>query len=146
MKIIKVSTDNIVSIHDYPAGSFREKNTVLAELIGNGCEMIESVKPKRLYEKLKFQYRPTENEGESVAMIVDEEGLLKDEIVVNPIGSYLYEIDKHGCPIVGNILFVGEQISSDGILLCGLSDTNFTKLKYWLDKMVSSLNLDEGGK
>lgn len=140
MKIIKVSTDNVVSVHDYPEGSFREQNAVLVELIGNGCEMLECVRPKRLYEKLRFQCQPTINEGESVTMLVDEEGLLKDEIVVNPIGRYLYEIDKHGYPIAGNILFVGEQMSGDDILYCGLSDTNFLRLKYCLDKMVSCLS------
>lgn len=140
MKIIRVSTDNEVTVHDYPEGSFSQQNAVLNELIGNGCEIFESVSPKRLYEKLRFQCEPTMNEGESVSMLVDEEGLLKDEPIINPIGSYLYETDKHGCPIVGNILFVGEQISGDDILYCGLSDTNFTRLKDCLDKMVSGLN------
>lgn len=140
MKIIRVSTENEVTVHDYPEGSFSQQNAVLTELIGNECEMFEGVRAKRLYERLGFPFLPAMNEGESVSMLVDEEGLLKEEPVINPIGSYLYETDKHGYPIVGNILFVGEQKVGDIILYCGLSDKNFTRLKDCLDKMASGLN------
>ncbi|MDO4301817.1 MAG: hypothetical protein Q4D26_10550 [Clostridia bacterium] len=140
MKIIRVTTDNKVTAHDYPEGDFSRQNTALSELIGNGCELVERVHPKRLYEKLKFSCQPTMNEGESVSMLVDEEGLLKDDVIVNPIGSFLYETDKHGYIIAGNILFVGEQIAGDGISYCGLSDINFNRLKTCLEQMASILN------
>lgn len=42
-KIIKVSTDLEVTVHDFPQGTIREQNRQLCELIGNGCEMIEHV-------------------------------------------------------------------------------------------------------
>lgn len=48
-----------------------------------------------------------------VAMLVDEEFLLKNELQLNPIGCYLYETDKHGSPIMGNILFVGDTYTGD---------------------------------
>lgn len=140
MKIIRVTTDNIVTVHDYPNGNFSQQNTALSELIGNGCELVEGVRPTRLYSKLKFSCQPTMNEGESVSMLVDEEGLLKDDVIVNPIGSYLYETDKHGQIIAGDILFVGEQIAGDGISYCGLSDVNFNRLKTCLEQMAGSLN------
>ena len=140
MKIIRVTTDNIVTVHDYPNGDFSQQNTALSELIGNGCELVEGVRPTRLYSKLKFSCQPTMNEGESVSMLVDEEGLLKDDVIVNPIGSYLYGTDKHGQIIAGDILFVGEQIAGDGISYCGLSDVNFNRLKNFLEQMAGSLN------
>lgn len=46
-KIIKVSTDLEVTVHDFPQGTIREQNRQLCELIGNGCEMIEHVMPRR---------------------------------------------------------------------------------------------------
>lgn len=142
MKIIRVTTDNIVTVHDYPDGNFSQQNTALSELIGNGCEMVEGVKPRRLYERLRFLCQPTMKEGESVSMLVDEEGLLKDEPIINPIGSYLYEVDKHGCPIVGNILFIGEYLTADGISFSGLSESNFNSLKGHLEQMANALKLE----
>lgn len=140
MKIIRVTTDNIVTVHDYPDGNFSQQNTALSELIGNGCELVEGVRPTRLYSKLKFSCQPTMNEGESVSMLVDEDGLLKDDVIINPIGSYLYGTDKHGQIIAGDVLFVGEQIAGDGISYCGLSDMNFNRLKTCLEQMANSLN------
>lgn len=142
MKILKLTRDNNITVHEYPNGNYREQNTALSELIGNGCRLVEEVRPKRLYEKLKFKFTATENEGDSVSMLVDEEGLLKDKIYVNPIASYLYEWDKHGAIIVGNVLFIGERLDCDGaIYYCGLSEENFTRLKSCLEKMVSSLEV-----
>ncbi len=45
-KIIKVSTDLEVTVHDFPQGTIREQNKKLYDLIGNGCEMIEQVMQK----------------------------------------------------------------------------------------------------
>ena len=36
MKIIKISTEFEMTIHDFPEGTMREQNKVLCELIGNG--------------------------------------------------------------------------------------------------------------
>ena len=44
-KIIKVSTDLEVTVHDFPQGNMGEQNRALYELIGNGCDMIEHVMP-----------------------------------------------------------------------------------------------------
>lgn len=51
-KIIKVSTELEVTVHDFPQGNMREQNRALYELIGNGCDMIEHVMPVRLYNEL----------------------------------------------------------------------------------------------
>ena len=56
--------------------------------------------------------------------LIDEEGLLKPN-KANLVGCYLYEYHKHGHPIVGNILFVGEKVGNDGIEFCGISEENF---------------------
>lgn len=52
MKIIRVSTDNEISVHDFPEGSYLEQNQTLRKLIGPRCELYEHVMPKRLYSAL----------------------------------------------------------------------------------------------
>ena len=141
MKIIKLTTDNKITVHEYPKGDLCSQISYLSELIGNNCRLVEEVRPKRLYEKLKFNIMATENEGDNVSMLVDEEGLLKDKTQVNLIASYLCEAGKYGSVIVGNVLFIGEQSYRDGaISYCGLSDENFARLKHCLEVMVSSIN------
>ena len=41
-KIIKVSTDLEVTVHDYPEGMLETQNRQLCELIGDGCDMVEN--------------------------------------------------------------------------------------------------------
>ena len=57
----------------------------------------------------------------------------------NLIGSYLYEFDKHGCPIVGNILFIGEKMGDDGVEFCGISEENFSLLETELKNMITAM-------
>ena len=52
------------------------------------------------------------------------------------VGSYLYETDRHGCAIVGNILIVGEEWGNDGIDFCGISDIQFDNLYPRLEKLT----------
>ena len=42
MKIIKISTELEMTIHDFPEGTMREQNKVLCELIGNGYPIYET--------------------------------------------------------------------------------------------------------
>ena len=42
-KIIKVSTELEVTVHDFPQGNMREQNRALYELIGNGCDMMSTL-------------------------------------------------------------------------------------------------------
>ena len=41
MKIIKVSTELEMSVHEFPEGTMREQNKALYDLIGNGCDIVE---------------------------------------------------------------------------------------------------------
>ena len=72
-----------------------------------GCEWIEVVRHMRL--------------PEGIVMVVDEEGLLKDNIM-NPVGCWFYETDKHGDPIVGNIMILKEVEGPEGLEFDGLTD------------------------
>lgn len=138
MKFIKISTDMELSVHDFPDGDHCEQNMVLKELIGNRCDIYEHVMPERLYTDLKMKNRPTKIPGQCVSMLIDEEGRLKRN-VPNLIGSYLYKTDEHGEPIMGNILFVGEEWTGDGIDFCGIEEKTFKLLELELNNMIYAM-------
>lgn len=104
MKMIKITTGNQISVHDFPDGSISEQTKLLCKYIGPECELVEHVMPKRLYTELNAPRK----RGNCVSMLVDEDGYYH-ELSPNIIGSWLYETDIHGYPILGNILIVGEQ-------------------------------------
>ena len=135
MKIIRISTKNEISLHDYPAGTYNEQNKALRDLIGPRCELYEHVMPKRLYTELGGSRKISTEKGECVSMLIDEEGHYHD-LEMNLVGSYLYEMEKHGCVIVGNILIVGEVWSGDGIDFCGISDSQFESLYHKLKTLT----------
>lgn len=138
MKLIKISTDLELTVHDFPTGTHSEQNDYLRGLIGNGCELYEHVMPERLYTDLKMKDRPTKIPGQCVSMLIDEEGRLKPN-TPNLIGSYLYKTDEHNHPIVGNVLFVGEEWSGDGIDFCGLEEETFKLLELELHNMIMAM-------
>lgn len=138
MKMIKISTDLEMTVHEFPSGSHEEQNNFLRELIGNYCDIYEHIMPGRLYTELGMKNRPTKKPGQCVSMLIDEEGLLKEN-VPNLIGSYLYETDRHGHPIMGNILFVGEKWNSDGIDFCGIEDSAFDLLELHLKNIICAM-------
>lgn len=77
MKLIKISTDLVLTVHDFPTGTHSEQNDCLRGLIGNGCELYEHVMPERLYTDLKMKDRPTKIPGQCVSMLIDEEETFK---------------------------------------------------------------------
>lgn len=135
MKIIKISTDLELTVHEFPTGTHAQQNQFLRELIGNCCNSYERVMPRRLYTELQIKEKVTKVPGQCVSMLVDEEGRLKEN-EPNLIGSYLYEADKHRNHIMGNVLFVGEKWTGDGIDFCGIEESVFTELKKQLNTMI----------
>ena len=134
-KLVRVSTDLQVTIHDYPEGSYQIQNKALRKLIGKDCDLYESVSPKRLYSKVKIG-KKMEKEGHRMVMLVDEEGLLKS-LESNILGSWLYETDKHGYPIAGNVLFVGTKYTGMGIDFCGISEDAAESLKKEFEEQIA---------
>ncbi len=107
MTLLKITTDDKLTRLDVPQGSLFQR---MQEELGGYAEI---VRPKRLYT--------IPNLPDSVCMVVDEEGLIKHK-GVNVLGSYLYETDVHGSPIVGDILIADMQMGCDGPELTGLDD------------------------
>ncbi len=137
MKILKVSTDMEISAHEFPEGDYYDQNRALRALIGDDCELYQMVYPHRLYTQLHHSNKASRIPGESVFMLVDEEFLLKDNPVLNIVGSYLYGTDEHGSPIAGNVLFVGEVDKDGEVSFCGLSESTFSRLKGQLEYIAA---------
>lgn len=134
-KIIRITTDNQISVHEFPEGTHREQNKKLKELIGPECELLEHVMPKRLYNALGASNRVTKEPGSCANILVDEEGYYHN-LSPNLVGCWLYETDKHGYPILGNLLVTGESWGADGIDFCGLSEEQFELLNPKLEELV----------
>lgn len=83
-----------------------------------GASYIESVHPRGLKEPYMF--------------LCDEEGLFKDQPVINFLGSWLYETHKHGEPIVGDIMIVKEIGTPDGRDFDGLEEGEAEVMAEWL--------------
>lgn len=49
-------------------------------------------------------------------MLVDEDGCLK-ELPINLLASFLYGMNEHNDPILGDILLVGEYINEEMMLI-----------------------------
>ena len=97
MKTVKVTPDNIISIINVDFDDFRD----LQKAVGGHFEIVST---KTLYETFKMP----------MIMLVDEDGIMKQK-EVNRLGSYFYDADRHGWPILGDIVFAiaaGEDIEA----------------------------------
>lgn len=124
-KMILITTDNDVKELEYPDEGLKSWNK-LKEYIGNGCKSIEHVQPKRLYTVIGAGIEIKNVPGSKVSMLVDEEFYFHcDNTKLNKIASYLYETDRYGYPILGNVLIIGEKYGNAGIDFCAMSEEQF---------------------
>lgn len=133
-KMIKITRRGEVGILDYPEG--KGTKPLCREL---GCDLVERVRPKRLYSCLRVSNKLDPSKpGEVVCMLVDEEGRLKPN-TPNLIASWMYETDLHRQPIVGDVLLVGEKVDEEGNLtFCGIEDVTGLALFVKLNKVVEA--------
>ena len=90
-KMILITTDNEVKELEYPDAGLKSWKK-LKEHIGNRCELIEHVQPKRLYTEIGAGIEVKNVPGSKVSMLVDEEFYFHcDETKLNKIASWLYE-------------------------------------------------------
>lgn len=120
MKAITINTDNeIKKIEVEQNGEPLYK--LMREVVGG---WYENVHPRRLPSKY--------------IMIVNEEGLIIG-LDKNAIGSYLYETDKHGSPIVGNIIFLKNDMFDGEPDVVGLSDEEADELMTFLEETFKKI-------
>lgn len=130
--IIKLTADGKLSILEWP-----DQYEHIIKLIGEKCEIYEHVRPRRLYSVFKCKDTPDRKyPGRCISMLMDEEANYHD-LPINPIASWLYEYDRHGNVIRGNVLFVGEMWTIDGLSFCALDDFAGLALLENLSKAIS---------
>lgn len=74
-------------------------------------------------------------------MIVNGEGLLRDNWSFNPMGSLVYGTFRHGSPIVGTVVFMKLGYTSEGPDVIGLDESDEAYLKAFLDHHITVLKL-----
>ena len=77
------------------------------------------------------------------AIVVDEIGLYKN-LPVNPVGSWLYETDIHGHPIVGDLLIVKDIMTCSGPDISGLDEADIPVLETFLAELGMKCAQEEG--
>ena len=117
MYTLKLCTNGDINVIEVPEG--KDWRWYSRQI---GCDLVEVVRPMGL-------------ESPRV-LIVDEAGLLKERPVINFLGSWLYETQRHGNPICGDCLIMEEYETVDGIELGGMPRDEALKLA---DKMKSRL-------
>lgn len=118
MKGILITTNNMMRVQDFSEPTHRS--------IGNAVGgWIEIVHPMRL--------------GQPYCMIVNEEGMLRN-LPINGFGSFLYGVDRHCIPVLGDIVLLKEGINSDGEP--DILDLDEQEIKHMCD-MVSAVSSGE---
>lgn len=123
MSWVKVTTQGVVSVVEVENNPGSYLYAKLAHEIGSG--LVEHVNPMGLKEPF--------------CMFVDEEGLLKDSPVVNPLASYLYGTHVHGNPIVGDVLFGKNIMTDEGPDVGGLDESEAQLIKAAMERHIKRL-------
>lgn len=142
-KIIKVSTDLEVTVHDFPQGNMREQNRALYELIGNGCDMIEHVMPEpRLLaagaDCTKVMVIDDSEQPLTMADVRLEEAIVQTKarmVVLDPIQGFLgSEVDMHRAneirPLMKRIAVLAEKYHCAIILIGHMNKNSNGKSSY----------------
>ena len=120
MKGIVISTANTIQTTEIP-----ENGHPLYDLVrGAVGGYIENVYPMRLDRNL--------------IMVVNEEGLLMG-LPINPVASYLYGMDIHGQPIVGNVIILKKGYFEDEPDIVGIPDDEAETIIETLNKTIFSI-------
>ena len=105
MKGLKINANGLVGAYDLHEENYTYTFEAMAAAIN--CDTIDIVHAINL--------------PDPYCMVVDDEGLLKNEPLVNPIASYLYGFLTHGQPICGDVIIMKDKHTPDGIETVGLT-------------------------
>lgn len=112
MMTVKLHTNGLIEQHEIDEKAYEYKFEAFAAAIG--CEWIDIVHAANL--------------PEGYCLVVDDEGLLKGQPVVNLIASYLYGTQEHGQPLCGDVLIAKDEYTPDGLETVGLEEADFYKV------------------
>lgn len=118
MKGIVITTKNEMRVQEFPEPAHKS----IGDAVGGWIEIVHPMRLEQPY-----------------CMIVNEEGMLRN-LPINKFGSFLYRVDRHCIPILGDIVLLKEGINSDGEPdILGLNEQ---EIKHMCD-MVSTVSSGE---
>lgn len=120
IRVIRVTTEGYIELDTFTLGD-KYMFEKLAELIGNDCNLVQEI-------PVRPGLRPVL--PENIVVICDEEGLLKEN-TVNQLGAHIYGVTY---PLMGDIIFMAEAYTEDGIDWVGLDDEDFAQMVIWIRK------------
>ena len=133
MKAVLIRVNGFVTVEDFP---YEEKLQWYYKKIG--CDCIDIVKPYGI-ETVVDMYG-LKAYMDKFCLIVDDEGMLKDNPKVNPIASLLYGADDHGQVLFGDVLVAKDEETEDGIETVGLDDSEVMLLKAAMNTLIEMHN------
>lgn len=134
-KMVVVTSDNEVSVVDYPVDNpadYKEELRGLYKVLN--CDCIEEVRPRYMEKVLENSH--------DLLMLVDEDGKFNGKLP-NLVGSIFYGAHVHGTMIVGNIVLVTYEMTSDGTARAGLEEERANAIAEQIKKLISFLK-EEG--
>ena len=133
MKGLLIKANGISEIVEFP-----EKDKLGWYYETLGCDCIDIVAPYGVDEIAK------KHDMRSIigkfCLVVDDEGLLKDEPVVNPIASLMYGCDIHGQALFGDVLVGANLETVDGVETVGLTDNDMWLLQVSVNALIDQHN------
>ena len=115
MKAIKLYASGTVRAIDIPPFSSWEWFEKQID-----CDIIETVHPRNFPEW---------------TLLIDGNGLLKNNLPLNVLASVMYGTHTHGSPIVGDVLLLKNVITNFGYDTVGLENEDIEKAYEMLDKV-----------
>lgn len=116
MKGLKLHTNGMIEEYQLPEA---DQNYIRLQRAID-CDCIDIVHAKNLKEPY--------------CLVVDDEGLLKEEPEMNLVASYLYGALDHGQPLCGDAIIMKDRFTDDGIDTVGLDDEDLEYLReYFAD-------------
>lgn len=105
MKAIKLFASGLVEVTTLPEAEHTFERMQKAI----GCDLVDI--QSCALEQLK-----------DYCLVFDEEFLLKEKPVINPVASYFYGLQHHGQPLCGNVLIMKDKFTDEGLETTGLDD------------------------
>ena len=103
-----------------------------------GCDCIDIVNPYQI-EKIGKENGLKSLVGK-FCIIVDDEGLLKEEPKINVIASLLYGYDSHGQGLFGDVIIAQNKETDDGIETVGLEPNDMMLLQTAINGVIEEHN------
>ncbi len=104
MKALKIKSNMGIEVIDLHEDEFEYKFQAMQKAID--CDCIDIVHAVNL--------------PEPYCMVVDDEGLLVGQPIVNLVASYLYGTLEHSQPICGDVLIMKDEYTDEGLDTIGL--------------------------